>query len=62
MVEFRFYFLTCDGHIVGPAVDAELEDEARALCRAVELGRAPIDGATDVEVWSLKRRVGKVPI
>ena len=54
MAEYRYYRVDKDGHVQGPSKVFEQENDAAAMARAKEL----VDGY-DIEVWQLKRLIGK---
>jgi hypothetical protein len=52
MREYHFYLIKKDGHIDGPPVEHEAENDKSALGKAKQL----VDGH-DVEVWQASRLV-----
>lgn len=60
MSVYRFYFTKADGHLVGVPGQIECTDDAEAMIRGRErLAIMPPNGVA-IEVWELRRLVGRI--
>jgi hypothetical protein len=61
MPVYRFYFTKADGHLVGVPGQIECVDDAEAMIRARERLAFIPSGGVAIEVWELRRLVGRIP-
>ena len=59
---YRFYFIISNYHLTSVLMHLECGDDAAALVKAGEIARTVTNKAIGIEVWELRRLVGRVPI